>query len=497
MKNKINYFPLLILLVAASFGSIAAQTSSRSEQGAVAPVIVGERVQFYSAGMGENRASLVYVPPGAAASKKRFPVIYTLDGDSSFLHTVSAASFLAANGLMPEAIVVGVANTDRIRDFTPMLTKTNAPPPGIKEYGGADKFLAYLGDELVPYLDKNYPTQPHRVLIGHSLGGLFTVHAMVSRPELFRGYVTMEPALWWDNRSSVEGVKNFFGKTPDYSGRLVMAEAISVEGWRNDWANVKQNAPARLKAMLIDIPKESHETMAYRGRYEALQRMFEDYVPQFKASESKATLAALEEQYSALSKDYGYPVEIPESALIEVASRLSNQKNFAPAVATLERAAAIYPLSERVKLRLEEAKQLSKTNPQIASTALKNANVVKAKDAAEFIGVWEGTLKTEPGMPAEIVVAIEVKDEILTGYMVARGVRSDGGDLRLDISSFRVNGKSFEWERLDRNGGRHVHAAELTDSNTLKGTVVLHDHPPFPPGFTPPKVTFVLKRKNT
>ena len=81
---------------------------------------------------------------------------------------------------MPEVILVAVVNTDRTRDLTP--TKI-ADRPG--ETGGADRFLDFFEKELIPAIESRYRTQKFRVFAGHSLGGLFALHALFTRPELF------------------------------------------------------------------------------------------------------------------------------------------------------------------------------------------------------------------------------------------------------------------------------------------------------------------------
>ena len=34
--------------------------------------------------------------------------------------------------------------------------------------------------------------------MGHSFGGLFALHTMAERPELFDAWVAADPSLWWD-----------------------------------------------------------------------------------------------------------------------------------------------------------------------------------------------------------------------------------------------------------------------------------------------------------
>jgi len=88
---------------------------------------------------------------------------------------------------------VAVHNTDRSRDMTPTRV---VQAPGS---GGADKFLSFLKNELVPYVNKTYPASGNNILYGHSLGGLFSVYAFLAEPQLFNAYLVVDPSLWWDD----------------------------------------------------------------------------------------------------------------------------------------------------------------------------------------------------------------------------------------------------------------------------------------------------------
>ena len=57
---------------------------------------------------------------------------------------------------------------------------------------GADKFLKYLEEELIPAIEAKYHTQPYRVIIGHSLGGLLAMYAFSAKPYLFQAYISLE-----------------------------------------------------------------------------------------------------------------------------------------------------------------------------------------------------------------------------------------------------------------------------------------------------------------
>lgn len=142
--------------------------------------------------LGETREVYAYLPPGMEDSGLRYPVIYLLDGHS--LHNVCSSFVQHYSGRerIPDAIVVGIASTDRLRDFTPY--EREAYNGGFGG-GGADDFLGFLKGELFPVVEDMYPTRDYRVLIGHSYGGLFVSHVLATRPELFRAYLACSPWL--------------------------------------------------------------------------------------------------------------------------------------------------------------------------------------------------------------------------------------------------------------------------------------------------------------
>ncbi|MCK7479501.1 MAG: alpha/beta hydrolase-fold protein [Candidatus Moduliflexus flocculans] len=76
---------------------------------------------------------------------------------------------------MPEFIVVGVINTDRSKDIFPEVVTYR---DGTKDGGRADAFLDFVGEELVPQVEKTYRTEPLRVLYGTSNTGFTAVYAL-------------------------------------------------------------------------------------------------------------------------------------------------------------------------------------------------------------------------------------------------------------------------------------------------------------------------------
>lgn len=138
--------------------------------------------------------------PGSYATKPRqhYPVVFVTDGYWDFPIICCFLGNFVYDRVAPECIVVGLGyageNLDhgRLRDWD----LTPAPidrAPGTS--GHAAEFLALLEKEIIPLVERDYRVDPrHRILAGSSNGGLFTLYTMLSRPELFSGYIAVSPA---------------------------------------------------------------------------------------------------------------------------------------------------------------------------------------------------------------------------------------------------------------------------------------------------------------
>jgi predicted alpha/beta superfamily hydrolase len=138
-------------------------------------------------------------------------VIYLLDGsiDEDFIHIaglVQFGSFPWIN-LVPESIVVGIANVDRQRDFT-YPTKNAEDKIDLPTCGGSSNFISFIEKELQPYISENFRCSTERTLIGQSLGGLLATEILLNKPNLFETYLIVSPSLWWDDESLINDIDN-------------------------------------------------------------------------------------------------------------------------------------------------------------------------------------------------------------------------------------------------------------------------------------------------
>lgn len=171
-------------------------------------------------------------------------VVYVLDANLFFGMAVEMTRLMSQlYGELPPLLVVGLAyGTDvpaeqaalRARDFTPS-TPAAWPPKGTPrgrshgegstpELGRAGRLLERLTAEIQPWVRTEYDVADGAsTLFGSSLGGLFTLYAMARRPEAFDAWISVSPALWWDEGVLMRELHAFATSRNDLRGRLFLA----------------------------------------------------------------------------------------------------------------------------------------------------------------------------------------------------------------------------------------------------------------------------------
>jgi len=166
---------------------------------------IGKTITINSKILNENRELNIYLPATYKAdSLKTYPVIYLLDGSKNedFIHIsgiVQFGSFSWIN-MLPESIVVGIANVDRKRDFT-YPSKNELDQKEFPSSGKSEKFISFIESELQPYINSKFRTTKEKTIIGQSLGGLLATEILFKKPDLFDNYIIVSPSLWWDDQN--------------------------------------------------------------------------------------------------------------------------------------------------------------------------------------------------------------------------------------------------------------------------------------------------------
>ena len=322
------------------------------------------KLTIKSSVLGEDRVILVRTPPGYASNNVKYPVLYMTDGDAHIGHTSSTIDFLVRNGRISDMIVVGIPNTDRTRDLTP----TKATGPNAAQFataGGADAFLKFIETELIPEIEKTYRVQPYRILAGHSFGGLFAVHALITRPELFNSYIAVSPSLQWSDDATLKRAEEFFKTRKELNATLFTSLGNEPGDIGKDFVAFKELlSKTHIKGFewqaeqMID---EDHGSVVLRSHYFGLRKVFDGWqMPRDPATGAVAGgLKGADEHYKRLSEKFGYAIPTPEALVNQIGYQSLGSGNFEEAIATFKSNVERYPSSANVYDSLGEAYEKS------------------------------------------------------------------------------------------------------------------------------------------
>jgi predicted alpha/beta superfamily hydrolase len=224
--------PRGLVLSACALSLLFAGAVARQPQGSRAatfPAVTipnSEVRTMKSAATGRGYDIYVFFPDNYPEGAQKLPVVYALDGQWDFKLLASVYGGLFYDKFVPEMMVVGITyhgdspdyNALRAMDYTPR------PVPLQAGSGGAPKFLTFLKTELIPFVESNYRADPaRRVLLGSSLGGLFTLYALLSEPRLFSGYVAASPAVPYADNFAFKQEADYAAKHKDLPARLFIS----------------------------------------------------------------------------------------------------------------------------------------------------------------------------------------------------------------------------------------------------------------------------------
>jgi len=221
----------------------------------------------------QNRKLSIFLPEGYDAPNVKFPVIYVLDADGRDQHVVPTARFLFVNNKMPKAIIVGVFNIDRNHDFLPDSSQN------ATSGGGADNFVLFFKNELIPYVNKNYKTDSYNVLVGHSFGGVFAMHALLMDPDLFNAYIAIDPSFWYKNQMQVKSAQNEFLKAKNWNKTIYITGreggGMKDMGITSMEKVMENSAPKDLNWKVVAYSDEDHGSVPFKSVYDGLRFIFD------------------------------------------------------------------------------------------------------------------------------------------------------------------------------------------------------------------------------
>jgi len=338
-------------------------------------ITIGTIDSLQSEILGEQRRIWVYTPNTGSQdiyASQSYPVVYLLDGPGHFYSVVGMIKQLSTtngNMLCPEMIVVGIENTNRTRDLTPTMAKDG---PAAEGSGGGEQFISFMEKELMPYIEANYPTQPYRMLIGHSFGGLTAMYTLMHHTDLFNAYIAIDPSMWWDNRRLLHETEKLL-KTEDFTGTSLylgiantMPEDMTIKKLKRDTTDDTNHMRAIFElSKALDKNEKNGLTYKYKyyenddhgsvpliTEYDALRFIFSFYPLKLNGADlNDATMLLankITNHYSLISNKMGYTIQPPESLINGIGYGALQNDNFKQAEYFFKMNVANYPNSFNV-----------------------------------------------------------------------------------------------------------------------------------------------------
>lgn len=353
------------------------------------PVQAGTSYRIQSQILQEEREITVRLPASYNwRASKRYPTLYVLDGRAHFLHTAGSVDLLSGSGEIPEMIVVAIASTVRVRDFT----QSDWPEAWIGG-GGAGRFRQFLSAELIPHIDAQYRTNGFRVLTGHSASAQFALHDLAASSETFRGYIALAPDLSWDRRLPARELESSFRTWKKSRTYLYFAYADDFgPALANDQhlETVLKRAPAGLRWQARSHPDETHASVPLVGQIDGLRGLYAGY--RYHNDWIKRGVAAAESHFQEVSERLGWPIPVPENVVNRLGYAALEEGRLADATTLFERNTAAHPDSANAFDSLAEA----------------YTRAGRAKDAARAADVAAEIAK-DPGHPNHAYYAEQAK----------------------------------------------------------------------------------------
>ncbi len=301
-------------------------------------------VSITSKVLNEERNITVQLPESYFRNiEQKYPLILRLDGAGNIPKESTILKTLYDAGSAPEVILVAIENTNRLRDLAPYVNEDPRGPLG--EGGGADKFLDFIETELLPHLNKQYRTTDFKVIAGASVAGLFTLHTLRTKSDLFDAHIAYSPAVWWGDHKTAKKLKEFMSVTKELNSYLYMnigSENIQMRKVYDDMlAGIEPNKPKNFNLATDFFPEVPHGLTSVAGLFNAYHKLFLPLI--MPNSELKEGVGSIKNYYNRVSEQRGRSVIAEEWVMRELGYYLVQNKDFKNAIEVFRYNIDLYP----------------------------------------------------------------------------------------------------------------------------------------------------------
>jgi len=242
--------------------------------------------ELQSAITGETYFIHVGLPRSYSDSVETYPALYIMDADGAFGTCTEISRLLALNKEVPEMIIVGIAYGVSFKEYL-YNRQRDYTPTAVDEYagsGGGKKFLRFIHEELIPFVETQYRIKKsERAICGFSYGGLFALYTIFHEPETFNRYLAGSPSFYWDNKIIFKYEQKYFERSSNLPVKLFLsAGSLENQEWfvqpLNQFTQILNSrgySGLELKSIILD--DETHYSSFGNAFTKGLKWLFKTY----------------------------------------------------------------------------------------------------------------------------------------------------------------------------------------------------------------------------
>ncbi len=195
---------------------------------------------------------------------------------------------------------------------------------------------------------------------GHSLGGLFALHGLFTRPELFDAWISVSPSLHWDNRYLFRRANEFFAQPNVRATSVVVTIGDEGEDPRKNFEDFKKlvtrKAPKQVESLFVHFPDEDQGSLVMPSHYAGLRKVFAPWrFSLVNGADPKTELMRASEHFARLSTRLGETIVVPENLTNILGYLLLRANRTSEAIAAFQTNVKNWPKSANVYDSLGEA----------------------------------------------------------------------------------------------------------------------------------------------
>ena len=284
--------------------------------------VLGTNYNIKSDILEEDRQIQIFIPESYLETDKKFPVLYILDGQRLFPYGVSLLKSFTQFKQTPEFIIVGITNKypDRFGHFT----------------DEEKKFLTFIENEVIPFVDNSHRTSKERLLFGWEYGGSFAVQTMLDKPHLFNAYLAASP---YPLNNKISQISSFLSNNESFDKTLYFSvspnENEVTMGTEKLDSILQLKAPKTFNWSYKKLINEEHRSTPYSTMYFGLKKFYHYYPElQFNTLDEFTKSGGLNyvyEYYQKRALKFGFSKELSDWTMFSItrnAIRAGNYKQF-------------------------------------------------------------------------------------------------------------------------------------------------------------------------